>query len=44
MNWKFGLRIQILSAAAGREISEEEGDMRLTPSSTIVGGLVCEQK
>ena len=28
--------------SAGREISEEEGDMRLTPSSIIVGGLVCE--
>jgi len=44
MKLEFGLRIQMLSVAAGREISEEEGDMRLTPSSTIVGGLVCEQK
>jgi hypothetical protein len=29
---------------AGKRISKEEGDKRLTPSSTIVGGLVCEQK
>ena len=30
--------------AAGKRILEEEGSKRLTSSSTIVGGLVLEQK